>query len=224
MVKENYYELLGLEPSEDNPQIIEARINEMEKKWKDLAIKLNKAEHKRLVELIPDIRKRMMNPESRRTEAQAAIIAGAINPTKHEAARKSLSESYSHIEDMLNHFEYIDIYDFLSRNPANNSKIGRYNFDDSGNALIERAKELMEAYRNLADSADKMRLASIVADFFGNDRKDVYDRYIILDVKMKLADEVDTVVKYSGNAMDANVVAKLTSAFTRLNMSPLIEH
>jgi len=214
--RENYYVLLGLDASISDQIKIEAKINEMERKWKDLVTKLNKPEHKRLLELVPDIRKRMLNPETRRAEAKTALIVSAIDPAKHEAARKALPESYVKIEEALKHNNFTDIYDFLSRNPADGKRMERYNTTDNAGALIERAKGLMEAYRNLADAADKMRLASLVIDFLNNDKKEAYDTFIMINTKIFLCDSIDMIVKYNDDNLNSESLAKLTSEYTRL--------
>ncbi|GEM_PF-3400074 len=214
--RENYYVLLGLKGSVSDRQAIEAKINEMEKKWKDLVTKLGRPEHKRYLELVPDIRKRMLNPDTRAKEAKAAVIISAIDPSLYEAARKALPETYQKIEEGLAHAKVTDMYDFLSRDPASGQRRGRYRMEDRSDDLTERAKELMDAYRNLPDAVDKMRLVSLLVDFIGSGHKEAYDAYIMMTVKKSLAYEVDTVVKYNGNTLNKENLSKLTSEFTRL--------
>jgi len=217
--KENYYILLGLDPSVTDQVAVDEKINEMEKKWRDLVNKLNKPEHKRLLELVPEIRKRLSDPVQRKAEAKAAVFAAAIDPAKLEQAEKALPGNYGKIPESLAHLNYTDVYDFLSREPASGIRTGRYGFGDTADALTDRAKELMEAYRNKGDVAtDQMQLASLIADFMSGGQKEIYDTYIILFVKAALCKEIDKVIEVVGE-LGKDQQAKLSSSFTRLFFS-----
>jgi len=122
--RENYFILLGLKPSVIDNVIIEEKINDIEKKWKDRANKTGKTEHKKFVDIIPDIRDVMLNPEKRRAEAKDALIAEVLDSAKLENLKKSLPENYIKIEEALTHYKYTDIYDFLSRDPESDTAQG----------------------------------------------------------------------------------------------------
>ena len=213
--KENYFELLGLDPSESNQSVIESKINEQEKKWRDLVTKLGKPEHKRLLELVPDIRDKMLNPEKRKAEAQAAILASAIDTAKLDAVRKALPDNYAKIEESLGHLKYTDIYDFLSRDPASGNRTGRFNTTDSAEELVAHAKELNDKYRIKPDSTAEMQLASLVADFLTEEHKAMYDDYIVRLVKSLICKKADVFNEANGEITNEQF-AKMSSEFTRV--------
>lgn len=214
--RENDFVLLGLKPSESDRRVIEAKINEMEKKWRDLVAKLGRPEHKRYLERIPDIRERMLNADTRAKEARAAILVAEIDSSAYAAAQKNLPESYRKIEDGLKLGQYTDIYDFLGRDPASGLRCGHYNMTDHSTVLVERAKELLDAYRQLPDEIDRMRLSSLLIDFLGSGYKTAYDTYIMVTVKQLLANALDTLFAFGSRALDKHSLSKLTSTFTRL--------
>ena len=82
---------------------------------------------------------------------------------------------------------------------------------------MEHTKDLIDKYRNLADSSDKMQIDSLSIDFFTSGNKDIYDEYILLSLKFSICYELDMIVKYG--ELNKTKISKLISDCTRLFFS-----
>lgn len=94
MEKENYYLLLELsvEPAEKDPQVIEEALKKKQSQWSRYRNHPTKAiQAKQYIDLIPEIRKVMTNPELRQKEAvEAKKILGLKETTKYSKLDRHL--------------------------------------------------------------------------------------------------------------------------------------
>jgi len=216
--KENYFILLGLSPSISDINVINARIDEMEKKWKDRVTKLDDFECKRFLSLLADIRETMRDPKRRRAEAEAAVFASANDPSALEALRKSLPDNYANIEKYLTHLAYADIYDFLNSDPVSGNRTGRFSTTNTEKDLIIHANDLIDKYRIKPNSTEQMQLASLIAGLFQSECKNTYDAYIVLLIKSEICKRVDACIQVLGEITDEQF-AKIVSEFSRVYFS-----
>jgi len=219
--KDNFYVLLGLDPSVSDKKVIEDKINEMEKKWRNLVNRTGKPEYKRLLDRVPEIKECLENPVTREAEAKAALFAYALDPSKFDSAKEALPENYTKIEEFLQHNEFKDIYEFLGCDPASGDKSGKYGTADAAESLTKRSEGLIESFRilpNVPNAVEKMQLASLVADLFGKGYKKAYDEYILLAIKKQLCGDVDKMAdafKVLGNQFDNATLEKIATGYIR---------
>ena len=221
--RENCYILLELLPpvsiDSDDSEIIESQLLEKQSDWKT-RVDRGQQKYKNYIDFIPEICSIMMGRKDlREREARTAVFEYASGKGKLDEIRtKVLPRTFDEIKNSLLAFEYTDIYDFLNRTPEKNTiKEKPFTITDHRDALIARATQLNDNYRNLATetATKKMHLTSRIVAFLKQDHKDMHDRILVLDAKIGICNAVDTLHKNGGINEDSinNIASKQVRSF-----------
>ena len=221
--RENCYILLELLPpvsiDSDDSEIIESQLLEKQSDWKT-RVDRGQQKYKNYIDFIPEICSIMMGRKDlREREARTAVFEYASGKGKLDEIRtKVLPRTFDEIKNSLLAFEYTDIYDFLNRTPEKNTiKEKPYTITDHRDALIARATQLNDNYRNLATetATKKMHLTSRIIAFLKQDYKDMHDRILMLDAKIALCNAIDALHKNGEINEDSinNIASKRARSF-----------
>ena len=156
-MRENYYKLLELDPSVKDEATINSAITKKQQEWSGLTIHPTKGRAaKQNLDQLQDIKKIMLNNESRNKEAEEAKkILGVVDKNKKDKVDDLIDKTImKRIRSELDIVKKKDLFDFLSLQEISQSS-----------DLMRKAKEIYnESSRNPNKTAEitaKMSLASL---------------------------------------------------------------
>jgi hypothetical protein len=212
MVRDNFYVLLKLDPSENDEAVINEAIERSLNLWKDNLNKgIGRAKWEGYLKLEQEIRRVMLNPQLRQVEAEAAKDA------KPDKAFDKWAADFARdpIEKGLTDLGIFSVYDFLSMDSDGNTSDRLYEPDDSFTVLKKRISALSEEYRQKNKTAEQTLIGKCSALLEDSEKKKHYDKYIVQKLKKEIeqATEIAQYKKEISNSAYQNNIKKYTKSW-----------
>ena len=217
MDRENFYKLLKLDPSENDEATILATIEKYVNIWKDNQNRggMGRAKWAGYLDLVPEIKRVMLDPRLRQAEAEKAKDEAANKDTNKEYEKWASDFVKSQLETELIERGLLSIYDFLSQDSEGKDSV-KYGPSNSVSDLKARAAKLFEEYRQ-KNKADEQKLIGKCTAFLEKlenlDEKKKYDKYVEQKWKTKIEDNIEAI--QDKQVVQAFAVQNIIKKYTR---------